>query len=239
MPAPRPTARRAAARRLARSRPRAPPPRRRRPRAGRSRPGCWSGASAAGAALAPGGTLGGSQAGARLALPARRRPGAERRAPICPLRRPRGAEAAAGLDWRPVAALPLHILAERRQALGRRRPLGLRASRSMAAPAAALPARLRLDAYAPGRHRRPRVARPVRRRRGRAFARRVGPVEVGAGAWGAAQPGAARLDAGPEPLLAAAGRAAPTCGSQADWRFRIAGDAAPGSGPALTLAADF
>jgi hypothetical protein len=26
---------------------------------------------------------------------------------------------------------------------------------------------------------------------------------------------------------------------EADWRFRVAGSAAPGSGPALTLAVDF
>ena len=66
----------------------------------------------------------------------------------------------------------------------------------------------------------------------------VGPVEVGAGAWGAAQPGAARLDVGPASPTGCR-CAAPTVRLEADWRFRVAGDAAPGSGPALTLAADF
>ena len=72
-------------------------------------------------ALAPGGTLGGSQAGARLALPDRRRPGAERarlsrrcggrRAP----RRRRGSTGG------PSARAPVHLLAERRQAARRAR----------------------------------------------------------------------------------------------------------------------
>ena len=95
----------------------------------------------------------------------------------------------------------------------------------------------------------PRRLRPGGRRRGYARATcsstarsasraPVGAVELGVGAWGAAQPGAARLDAGPGlayrlPLRGANVRI------EADWRFRLAGDAAPGSGPALTLATDF
>jgi hypothetical protein len=66
----------------------------------------------------------------------------------------------------------------------------------------------------------------------------VGPVEIGGGAWGAAQPGLARLDAGPSASYRLPVRGA-NLRVQADWRFRIAGDAAPGSGPALTVAADF
>ena len=66
----------------------------------------------------------------------------------------------------------------------------------------------------------------------------LGPVELGGGAWAAAQPGASRIDAGPSVSwrLPVRGNALRL---QADWRFRVAGDAAPGSGPALTLAADF
>jgi len=70
------------------------------------------------------------------------------------------------------------------------------------------------------------------------LSRRIGAVEVGGGAWGAAQPGASRLDAGPSLSWRLPVRDA-NLRLQADWRFRIAGDAAPRSGPALTLAADF
>jgi hypothetical protein len=66
----------------------------------------------------------------------------------------------------------------------------------------------------------------------------IGPVEIGAGAWGGAQPGAARLDIGPQasvriPVGKIAIRAS------AEWRVRVAGDAHPGSGPAFTLSTDF
>jgi hypothetical protein len=188
-----------------------------------------------GPALAPGGTLGGSQAGARIsyrlgggfALSARA---------YLPLRRPAGAEAAAGLEWRPVAAIPLSILAERRQALGRQGRSAF-ALTLYGGGSVALPRRLRLDAYGQagivGAGSRDLFVDGALR-----IAAPAGPLEVAVGARGAAQPGAARLDAGPGiawrlPLRGAHVRI------EADWRFRVAGAAAPGSGPALTLATDF
>ena len=69
---------------------------------------------------------------------------------------------------------------------------------------------------------------------------RFGEAEVsaGAGAWGGAQKGAARLDIGPTAAVTfrlgeARGRLA------ADYRFRLAGNAEPRSGPALTVSAGF
>lgn len=70
---------------------------------------------------------------------------------------------------------------------------------------------------------------------------RIGMAEarLGGGLWGGAQRGAARIDTGPSASIVMPlgrgvfGRAA------VDWRFRIAGDALPGSGPALTLSAGF
>ncbi len=64
------------------------------------------------------------------------------------------------------------------------------------------------------------------------------PMRVGATVSGGAQPGAGRLDIGPEvqvrlPLPRTAARLS------IEWRERIAGDAAPMSGLAITLAADF
>ncbi|QHL89999.1 hypothetical protein GVO57_03095 [Sphingomonas changnyeongensis] len=59
-------------------------------------------------------------------------------------------------------------------------------------------------------------------------------LRLGAALWGGAQPGAARLDAGPQ-LALRLGRMR----IAAEWRQRIAGRARPGSGPALSLGADF
>lgn len=68
----------------------------------------------------------------------------------------------------------------------------------------------------------------------------IGPLEgrLGAGAWAGGQKGAARLDVGPRAsVLLPFG---PTRSRLAvDWRIRVAGDARPGSGPALTFSAGF
>jgi hypothetical protein len=63
-------------------------------------------------------------------------------------------------------------------------------------------------------------------------------VRLGGGVWGGAQTGAGRMDVGPTATVAFS-----TAGAGAhvsvDWRFRVAGNAMPGSGPAVTLAAGF
>ena len=67
-----------------------------------------------------------------------------------------------------------------------------------------------------------------------------GPSELraGGGMWGGAQQGAGRLDIGPTATMRIAGdRFAARLG--VDWRMRVAGDAAPTSGPAVTLSAGF
>ena len=66
----------------------------------------------------------------------------------------------------------------------------------------------------------------------------LGDVAVGAGAWGGVQRGAGRLDIGPSASLALQLGEAPARLS-ADYRFRVVGDARPGSGAALTLSAGF
>lgn len=188
-----------------------------------------------GPGLAVGGALGGSQAGARilyrvapaLALSARL---------SAPLGRPAGAEAAAGLDWRPVRRIPVHLLAERRQALGREGRSAFDLTVYGGVSDAAL-GRFRIDAYA--------QAGLVGARRRDAFADGalrlslpIGRLKLGAGAWGAAQPGVARLDVGPQVSLGVklGGHHVTVA---ADWRVRVAGNARPGSGPAVTLASDF
>jgi hypothetical protein len=204
-------------------------------------PGRWSGSAwllARGEggrpSLAPGGTLGGSQAGGRLLYRLGRSWSLSARAYL-PLRRPAGAEVAAGLDWRPFASIPVSLLAERRQAIGEegRSAFSITAYGGFSR---ALGRRFRIDGYA--------QAGLVGLRSRDAFAdgslravAALGRFEPGVGAWGAAQPGAARLDVGPSLSYRLPARAAVRI--EADWRFRVAGDALPGSGPALVLAADF
>jgi hypothetical protein len=187
------------------------------------------------ASLAPAGMLGGSQAGARATyrIAGRERPLSLSLRASAPLERPRGVEAAAGLDWRPLARVPAHLIVERRQRLGRdgRSAFGA----TLYGGGEAMLGPLRLDGYAQagivGLARRDLFADGAAR-----AALPLGLLRVGAGAWIAAQPGLSRLDLGPHaalrlPRLHAA--------LSADWRFRAAGNARPGSGPALTLAADF
>lgn len=205
----------------------------------------WSGSGwlllrreAGGRALAPGGTLGGSQAGLRLLYrlnddPARALSISAR--VYLPLRRADGAEVAIGLNWQPAPELPLQLLAERRQAIGDdgRSAFALTLHGGHSARLAGL----RIDAYGQagivGLRSRDLFADGALR-----VAAPAGPVELGGGLWGSVQPGAARLDAGPQVVLPLrAARAGLRLA--AEYRFRIAGDAAPGSGPVLTLGTGF
>ncbi len=192
------------------------------------------------APLAAGGLLGGSQAGARLTYRLNRdsgRPLALSARLSTPLRRGSGAEAALGVDWKPARRLPVHLLAERRQALGREGRSAFAVTFYGGVSDASL-GRFRIDGYAQagivGARSRDRFADGSLRVSLPLTAR----ARLGAGAWGAAQPGLARLDIGPQAALRlpVAGRAVTLA---ADWRVRVAGDAEPGSGPTLTLATDF
>lgn len=223
---------------LPRATPRAPPTR------PRSR---WSGSfwlvARGGAGLAPGalgGQLGGSQAGARLvyALDRRHRIGLIGRV-TSPLGRGLR-EAAVGVEWQPTK-LPIRLVAEQRIALseghggpavgvvGGIGPVGIpHGFRLEAYGQAGVIHRTDTQAYADGAV---RISHPVAT---------VGAVKIdlGVGAWGGAQRDAARLDIGPSlgvtvPIAKQPVRIA------LDWRERVAGDAHPGSGPALTLGTDF
>jgi hypothetical protein len=156
-----------------------------------------------------------------------------------PVERRAGAEAALGLDWSPSRSLPLHLLAERRQALGREG----RSALSLTAYGGIGEARLgplRIDAYGQAGI----VGTRSRDLFGDGAVRLSLPLDgdgrlkLGAGAWAAAQPGVSRVDIGPQASfrLPVAGRNVTVA---LDWRLRVAGEARPGSGPALTLATDF
>lgn len=186
--------------------------------------------------------LGGSQAGLRLAygFGDAGRVRAYGRATIA-VQRPQQRELALGLAFAPLAQLPVDFAIEQRVAAGKEGRTALAIMASGGVSDVALPAGFRLDAYA--------QAGVVGAQRRDGFAdgaivvdRRLGAektsLRLGALAAGAVQPGAARVDVGPRltfplPDVGEGSRIA------LDWRQRVAGDARPESGLALTLATDF
>ncbi|TPG14191.1 hypothetical protein EAH87_16630 [Sphingomonas koreensis] len=211
-----------------------------------ARPSRWSGSAwlvargggAGRGAGFGGGQLGGSQAGLRIAYSLKRKLAAVARL-TTPLEG-KGRELAIGIDWQPTR-LPLRLIAEQRIVLdgGKGGPaVGLVGGIGPAAigggfdleaygQAGAID-RHSLEGFADG------AARVTRRLATIGRAR----IDVGGGAWGGAQRGAARLDIGPSAVLALPVGRVPAR-LMLDWRQRIAGGARPGSGPALTLATDF
>ena len=185
--------------------------------------------------LASGGTLGGSQAGARLTYNFTRQIAATLRTTSEVGRR--GGEVAGGLRIQPHLGIPLWFTAERRHQVG-----SLGYGRSAFAPFAEsgvyqrpMPWRFELDAYLQGgvvgfRRSDPFVDGGV------TFTRPVyKQFAAGFGAWGAAQRGVSRLDAGPRISM----KVRPGVRVHFDYRQKLAGNAQPGSGPAVTLAGDF
>lgn len=192
------------------------------------------------AAVASNGLLGGDQAGARVLYRLNNNAGA----PVSvsarvssPLRHA-GAEVAIGVEWQPVAGAPVRLLAERRQRVSGDGRSAWAVLTHGGVSDRLVAGGLRLDAYA--------QAGVVGARTLDLFAdggatltrpldvEDFGNLAVGAGAWGGAQPGAARLDVGPR-VTTRIGRARVSL----DWRFRVAGEAAPASGPSLTVGTDF
>lgn len=192
------------------------------------------------------GAYGASQAGLvlryRLAPTSPHRPTLYLRA-SSGLRYPRGEELAAGLALRPLGNVPVAVMGEGRAT----RTISGTVIRPAIAvvselPPAKLPLGFRGEAYGQagwvgGKDQTPfidgqaRIEKPVAR---------SGPLELrlGAGAWGGAQEGASRIDVGPTatlelPIGPAGSRLS------ADYRFRVSGNAAPGSGAAITLSAGF
>ena len=149
-------------------------------------------------------------------------------------------EAAAGIRWQPIAKLPISLTVEQRI-----RPRGTDRVAIYAAGGIdrkPLPAGLHLDAYGQagwasrqgGGYFFDGIARAQRP----LITRDKGEIAAGAGAWTGGQEGAQRLDIGPTAGgTLRVGKA--SFRLSADWRFRIAGNASPGDGPALTLSTGF
>jgi hypothetical protein len=185
--------------------------------------------------LASGGTLGASQAGSRLTYNFTRQIAATLRTSTTVGRR--GGEVAAGIRIQPLAGIPLWVDAERRQRLGQfgdgRNAFALFFEGGVYQRP--MPWRFSLDAYLQGgvvgfRSRDGFIdgglslTRPVYRN-----------FSAGLGVWGGAQPGLYRVDAGPRISM----QVRRNVRVHFDWRQRLAGNARPGSGPAITLAGDF
>ena len=157
---------------------------------------------------------------------------------------PAESELAAGLAARPLARVPLSVAAEVRVFDG---PFGREVRPAAFAvtelPAARLPLGLRAEAYAQagyvgGRYATAFVDGQARIDRRVARLGQQAEVRAGAGVWGGAQKHAARLDIGPS--ATASFRLGPTRSRVAvDYRVRVAGEAEPKSGPALTISAGF
>lgn len=186
--------------------------------------------------LATGGTLGGSQAGVRLSYNFNRWLAASFRT-TSPVGGSRGAEVAGGVRITPFRSIPIAITAERRQSISR--DGGGRSAFALFAEGGLyhqpMPLDFSLDAYfqagVVGFNSRDLFADGAL-----AFTRPVwGRVSAGFGLWGGAQPGVYRLDAGPRISV----RLRDNIYAHIDWRQRLAGQASPASGPALTVAADF
>lgn len=186
-----------------------------------------------------GGQLGGSQAGIRVAYAVDRQ---RRVALVGRIATPlagSGREAAAGVEWQPTR-VPVRIVAEQRLAIdgggggpaigvvGGVGPVPIGNFRLEAYGQAGVIGRGRGVGYADGAV---RIDRPIAKRHGVTLA-------VGLGAWGAAQPGAERIDVGPV-LAATVPIAERRVRVALEWRARVGGQAAPGSGLALSIGGDF
>ena len=182
--------------------------------------------------------LGGSQAGARIAWSpvARARVALFGRvdAPMVG----RGGELAVGAEWQPTR-LPVRLVAEHRMGLAGQ-PGGPGVGVVAGGEQRVGPVRIEgygqagvinrgeTEAYADGAM---RVLRAVGKGGRSRWA-------VGVGAWGAAQRDGQRLDVGPT-LITVIPVRGQNLRAALDWRQRVAGQVRPGSGPALSLGADF
>ena len=153
-------------------------------------------------------------------------------------------EVALGLSARPIAGLPVALAAEARI---NSQPGGTRLRPAAFAytelPPVELPLGTRAELYGQAGYVGGNFASAFAEGQVRVDRRIVqlgrGELRAGGGAWGGAQKGASRLDLGPTATLAMPLGGTAGARLALDWRFRVAGNAAPASGPALTLSAGF
>ena len=149
-------------------------------------------------------------------------------------------ELAAGVRWRPVARIPVQGIAERR--FREDRPDAFAALVAGGQSGLKLPLGFRFDGYG--------QAGFVSGQGGGAFAdvaaqahrpiARLGKASfaIGAGTWGGGQDNVMRMDVGPN-MRANVSTGGAQFQLDASWRWRVAGQAQPGNGPAVTLSTSF
>lgn len=149
-------------------------------------------------------------------------------------------EVALGVRWRPLEKLPVTITAERRFRHDRADAFSVYAAGG--ASDVKLPLKFRVDSFAQAGIVSGKQAGPFFDAFVRADRNMIGvdgmQLHAGAGAWAGGQRNAARLDIGPSLRTDVHIRDA-RVRINVDWRFRVAGDATPGNGPALTLSTGF
>ena len=189
--------------------------------------------------LASGGQLGGSQIGMRLLYAPGPKALALTARVSAPLSQPTGREAALGVALR---GRNIGLIAEQRIALdkgGRNKPAIFAYG---GVYDVALPGALTLEGYAQAGV--VGIKSPVTFVDGAIHIERAvvhgkhASLSVGVGAWGGAQPEAARIDVGPQ-IIARFAVADSSLRVAAEWRQRVAGDAVPASGPSVTVGFDF
>ena len=149
-------------------------------------------------------------------------------------------ELAAGVRWRPVARIPVQVIAERR--FREDRPDAFATLVAGGQSGVKLPLGFRMDGYG--------QAGFVSGQGGGAFAdvaarahRSIAQSQrasfaIGAGIWGGGQDNVMRIDVGPN-IRANVSAGSALFQLDASWRVRVAGHAQPGDGPAVTLSTSF
>jgi hypothetical protein len=202
--------------------------------------------ASSGPILATNGQLGASQAGIRIQQPLFR---SNERALIAlnlrlsaPLDQQQGREAGIGLVTRPIKRIPVELIFERRVALDRggRNALALIAAGGF--DDKPLVSKVSLSGYAQagmvGFARNDGFIDGALRVEQALLDRNHTGLRVGAGLWGAAQPRVTRIDVGP--ILAVKQRVgSANVRISAEYRWRVAGQARPASGPAISIGTDF
>lgn len=153
-------------------------------------------------------------------------------------------DAALGVAFRPVSRLPLAIGVECRMTRNRYASRLHPALVAVAGlPPRSLPGGFTAELYAQGGWiggPRPEAFGDLQVRAERVVRGTAGwQARLGGGLWAAGQRGAGRIDLGPVASLSGPLASGATVRFELDWRLRAAGNAAPGSGPALVVATSF